>query len=240
MPPHGSRANLARLLEKEGEMTDRTIREAVAATFERMALGPGIAATVEDGIATLFGRTADAGQCFAAEAAVCRTPGVRAVINRIEVGTGPGPDVDVARAAADALAAIEDLAGNPICASVADGVVTLHGEVPEERQRIVPEQELLRLANVADVRNLLHVALPSGDPARQLLVLLRRQGVGAEGLQIAVRGGVVALSGKAESWFDRDVAERLAWTLPGVHAVTNQVDLPPDAAVPEAGDGIPA
>jgi osmotically-inducible protein OsmY len=153
----------------EARMTDRMIRDAVAATFERTALGADLAVTVEGGIATLFGRTADAAQRFAAEAAACRTPGVRAVINRIEVGTGPDPDADVARAAADALAAIEDLAGNPICVSVADGVV--------------------------------------------------------------------ALSGKAESWFDRDVAERLAWTLPGVHAVTNRIALPRGAAEPEAGDG---
>ncbi len=220
-------------------MTDRVIRDAVAAILEHMGLGAGVAVTVEGGIATLFGRTADATQRFAAETAACRTPGVRAVINRIDGGAGPDPDVDVARAAVDALAAIENLAGDPICVSVTDGVVSLYGEVPEEHQRIVPEQELLRLANVANVRNLLHVALPSGDPARQFLTLLRRQDVTTEGLQIAVLNGVAALSGKAESWFDRDVAERLAWTLPGVHAVTNRIAVPPGVPEPEAGDGTP-
>lgn len=220
-------------------MTDCGIRDAIAATFERTAFGADVAVTVEGGIVTLFGRTVDAAQRFAAEAAACRTPHVRAVINRIGVGPGPDPDADVARDAADALAAIEDFAGNPICVSVADGVVTLHGEVPEERQRILAEQELLRVANVADVRNLLHVALPSGDRAGRLRALMERQGVAMEGLQVAVRDGVVVLSGKSESWFDRDAAERLAWTLPGVHAVDNRIVLPPGAAEPGTGDGMP-
>jgi hypothetical protein len=108
---------------------------------------------------------------------------------------------------------------------------------PRSTNGSLPEQELLRLANVADVRTLLHVALPAGDPTRQLLMLIRRQGVATEGLQVTVLDGAVALSGNAENWFDRDLTERLAWTLPGVRAVTNCIALPPGAAEPEAGDG---
>lgn len=217
-------------------MTDRTIRDAVAAAFERMGLGAGVAVTVEDGIATLLGHAVSASQRFAAETTACRTPGVRAVINRLGLISAPDSDADVAHAAADALAAIEGLAGNPICVSVTNGVVTLHGEVPEERQRVMPEQELLRLPNVPTVRNLLHVALPPGDPVRQLLALMQREGVATQGLQVTVLNGVVTLAGEAESWFDRDVAERLAWTLPGVHAVTSRIALPAGAPDPEAGD----
>lgn len=220
-------------------MTDREIREAVTAALERLDLDWAVGVAVEGGVASLFGHTPNGAQRFAAEVAACRAPGVRAVLNRIAVRVAPDPDTHIAGAAADALAAVaKDLSGGQVCVSVADGVVTLHGEVREERQRILAEQELLRLSSVGDVRNLVHVALPVGDPARQLLALMRRQGAETQGVQVNLQDGAVELSGQAAGWFDRDAAERLAWTLPGVHAVTNLIALPEGAADPE-GDGSP-
>jgi osmotically-inducible protein OsmY len=221
-------------------MSDRAIREGVTAALERMDLDWAVAAAVEGGVVSLFGRTPNGAQRFAAEVAACRAPGVRAVLNRIEVRPAPDPDARIACAVADALAAVEELAGHPICVSVAEGVVTLQGEVAEERLRILAEQEALRLSSVNDVRNLVHVALPSGDPASQLLTLMRRQGAETRGVQVKLHEGAVELSGQAAGWFDRDAAERLAWTLPGVHAVTNRIALPEGAVQPEAGEGAPA
>jgi osmotically-inducible protein OsmY len=99
---------------------------------------------------------------------------------------------------------------------------------------------LLRLADVGGVRNLLHVAAPSGDPSSQLLTLMRRQGAETEGLRVDIQDGAVLLSGQAEGWFDRDAAERLAWTLPAVHAVTNRITLPAEAVEPDDGGGVPS
>lgn len=69
----------------------------------------------------------------------------------------------------------------------------------------------------------------------QLLALLAREGACATGIDVRAVGGVMTLSGKAESWFDRDTAERLAWALPGVHAVVNRLTLP-EGAVDPAGE----
>ncbi|MGZ6040037.1 MAG: BON domain-containing protein, partial [Phenylobacterium sp.] len=166
-------------------MTDREIREGVTAALERLDLDWAVAVAVEGGVASLYGHTPSGGQRFAAEVAACRAPGVRAVLNRIAVRVAPDPDTHIACAAADALAAIaEEFSGAQVCVSVSDGVVTLQGEVREERQRILAEQELLRLSSVSDVRNLAHVALPAGDPASQLLALMRRQGAETQGVQV--------------------------------------------------------
>src|SRR5512141_761995 len=122
-------------------MTDREIREGVMAALERLDLDWAVAVAVEGGVASLLGHTPNAAQRFAAEAAACRTPGVRAVLNRIETRVTPDHDAHLASAAADALAAIaKELSGAQVCVSVADGMVTLHGEVREERQRILAEQ----------------------------------------------------------------------------------------------------
>lgn len=138
-------------------------------------------------------------------------------------------------------AEIERLRGGaPIAASVTNGVVTLTGEAADEAQRRLIEQELLRLPEVSDVHNHLNVAPPPGDTRAQMLALLDREGVRASGLGIAAEAGVVTLSGQVEGWFDRDAAERLAWTLPGVRAVVNQVTLPVGAVEPEGQGDDPA
>lgn len=120
--------------------------------------------------------------------------------------------------------------------SILDGVVTLTGEVQEQRLRTLIEQELLRLPAVCDVHNQLRVSVPAGALPAQLLALLAREGACATGIDIRAAGGVVTLSGQAESWFDRDAAERLAWMLPGVGAVINHVTLPAGAVDPAGED----
>jgi len=124
--------------------------------------------------------------------------------------------------------------GAPICATVVEGVVTLTGAVQNDMRRILIEQELLRIPEVLNVRNHLHVAAPAGDLRTQLLALLQREDVPVAGMKIETEDGAVVLSGRAASWFDRDAAERLAWTLPGVHSVENRITLPPDAVQPDA------
>jgi osmotically-inducible protein OsmY len=215
-------------------MSDRLIRDAVLAAFDEMDATTTATALVAQGVAILYGRMATPAQRFAAETAACRTPGVRAVLNHIEVDVVEDTDMATALAASDALAAIEDLAGDPLCVSVLDGLVTLHGEVPEESQRIVPEQELLRLAEVSDVRNLLHVR-GSGGPMERLIHLLAREHVTIGGLSAELRDGELELSGAAQSWFDRDAAERLGWTLPSVRTVANHITFPEETAPPEGG-----
>ena len=123
-------------------------------------------------------------------------------------------------------------AGAPVAATVAEGVVTLTGVVQNDMRRIFIEQELLRRPEILDVRNHLHVAAPAGDARTSLLALLEQQYVATAGMEIEESEGVLTLSGKAASWFDRDAAERLAWTLPGVRAVENRLLLPPDAVDP--------
>ena len=136
---------------------------------------------------------------------------------------------------------VERLSGGaPICATVFEGVVTLTGVVQNDMRRILIEQELLRIPEVLDVRNHLHVGASAGDTRTQLLALLQRKDVPAAGLRIEETGGTVVLSGEAASWFDRDAAERLAWTLPGVRAVENRLTLPPSAVEPDVdGAGNP-
>lgn len=129
--------------------------------------------------------------------------------------------------------------GAAVQVSLVDGVATLTGEAPDEASVRRIEQGLLQLAEVADVHNHLRVPPPAGDLRSQLLALLAREGVGLPQLEVRSDDGAVTLYGRAEAWFDRDAAERAAWTLPGVRAVTNRIALPEGAVTPEDGGDSP-
>jgi osmotically-inducible protein OsmY len=128
-------------------------------------------------------------------------------------------------------------AGAPVEVSLVDGVATLTGVVPDEARRRGIEQGLLQLPQVTDVHNYLRVAPPPGDLRTQLIAMLAREDVRLPALEVQARDGDIAIHGRAETWFDRDAAERLAWTLPGVRAVSNHLVLPEDAVTPDADDG---
>jgi len=125
----------------------------------------------------------------------------------------------------------------PVEVSLVDGVATLTGEVPDAARRRAIEQGLLQLPQVEDVHNYLRIAPPPGDLRSQLIGLLRREGVRLPALDVQARDGDIALHGRADAWFDRDAAERLARTLPGVRSVSNHLVLPESAVTPEADDG---
>lgn len=127
-------------------------------------------------------------------------------------------------------------------AKMADGIVTLSGTVPDEALRRRVEQQLLALPDVLDVHCYIDIAPPCDGLEDQLLAILAREGIAANDLRVVIDGGVVTLSGRAASWFDRDAMGRLAWTLPGVREVVSRVTLPPGAVEPDrdaGGDLIP-
>ena len=218
-------------------MKDDAIRDAIVAELRRIGSATGVVVSVRDAVAVLSGAGPDPMKAFAAEAATCRMTGVRALINRLGLEGAPGRDEATARSALAALAAMPTPSRTLRPMRPGGGVVTLHGEVPEDRWRTVVEQELLQLAEVGDVRNLLHVALPVGDACTRLMALMRRERVVIEDLALEVVDGAVTLRGRAPGWFDRDAVERLTWTLPGVTSVANRITLPPDAVAPSAAKG---
>lgn len=120
-----------------------------------------------------------------------------------------------------------------------NGVVTLTGRVADSNLRRIVGQEILRLPQVLGLNNELVVPPHAGDLRHRLLEQLQLQGVDTRGMSVTVENGTVRLSGDAPGWFDRDAAQRLAWALPGVRKVINDIRIPPDAADPEVADQRP-
>lgn len=188
-----------------------------------------IGVTVSEGVVTLTGWVDSYARRWAAERCAHRVRGVRAVASEIEVrlpGTDERTDAEIAIAAGRALEWDSFVPAERLDVTVANGWVMLRGEVEYGFQRRTAERELRRLRGVRGLTNLVEVrptTPPSDEQTRRDLqrVLIRR--TGTERVDVQVTGDIVVLSGVVRSWWQRDEAERAAWSTPGVREVHDRL-----------------
>jgi len=193
-----------------------------------------IGVSVDNGIVTLTGFINSYGKKIAAEQAAHRVRGVRAVANdltvRLPVDRQP-TDADLARTVLSALTWQAEVPADELDITVADGWVTLNGDLPWRYQREEAELAVHGLRGVRGVFNNIvirpHIK-PSlvrsnieKAPVRSAETDARRISVEVDGARIVLRGSVRTI---AES---RD-AERVAWSAPGVKEVDNEIVIMPD------------
>ncbi|WP_213450135.1 BON domain-containing protein [Rhizomonospora bruguierae] len=194
-----------------------------------------VGVSVKEGVVSLTGWVDSFVKKWAAERSAQRVRGVRAVANDVEVrlpAAADRTDGDIAAAATralewDALVPVERIA-----VTVAQGWVSLRGEVEWEFQRRAAERSSRRLAGVRGVSNQVTVrprSRPAPDELRRRIenALVRSAETDATGLTVEVAGDRIILRGTVRSWAERREAERVAWSAPGVTSVENRVVVAP-------------
>jgi osmotically-inducible protein OsmY len=188
-----------------------------------------IGVAIEKGVVELTGQVRTLAEKRAAEAAVKRVRGVTAVANELEVellAVHVRGDVDIAKAAVDALKWNVNVPDERIKVTVAKGWVTLEGTVPAAYQRLAAESSVEALTGVKGVLNHITVT-PSAsaqDVRRQLTSALHRYAqLEADSVDIAAEGNKITLTGKVHSWAERDLVQGAAWKVPGVAHVDNRL-----------------
>jgi osmotically-inducible protein OsmY len=186
----------------------------------------GIGVTARNGVVTLSGFIDSYAGKLAAERAVKRVHGVRAVANSLHVTLRQGrTDTDIAT---DAARAIQTHVTLPPTVQVVvhDGHVVLTGTVRTLFQRVVAEKSLRYVRGIRGLVNrLVVVQAPSAEDVRPRIVRALHHDVDpdARGLNVVVSGNTVTLSGTVRSWHDRDSAERAAMQAPGITHVENRI-----------------
>ncbi|PZP93921.1 MAG: OsmY domain-containing protein [Variovorax paradoxus] len=186
---------------------------------------------VKDGVVTLTGHLPSFGEKLAAERAVARVRGVKALAVEITVNlpsSSKRTDADIAAAAQRVLAWSSLIPKDAVHVKVEQGRVTLSGEVEWEYQRSLAFSAVHNLLGVVSVANNVMVKprVTMVSVEQSIRDALARQAEReAKGIDISVNGTQVTLRGKVHSWAERQAAIGAAWSAPGVANVVNALTI---------------
>lgn len=214
-------------------MDDKVLRQFIIdeLDFEPSINAANIGVAVEKGVVTLTGHVGSYVEKLAAEHAVERVKGVKAIAEEIEVRYGDQPkrsDDEIAQRAVNILNWSAQVPKDSIHVKVQKGWVTLTGTVEWQFERIAAESAIHKLSGILGVTNLVeikpHVDAP--DVRKKILDALKRNAdIEADSIHVSVEDNKVILEGKVKAWYERGLAERAAWSAPGVKAVEDRLTL---------------
>ncbi|MBW8297953.1 BON domain-containing protein [Sphingopyxis sp.] len=188
-----------------------------------------IGVAVTDGVVTLTGYVKNFTEKLAAEKAVRRVAGVRAIAEEIKVrlaSDSKTADHEIAKRILDMIAWTVSIPDDKIKVKVEHGWVTLSGTVDWFFQSNEARKAAARVSGVVGVTNLIDVKqLPArADIKDRIVSAFKRQAdLDAAGVTVTTDGGTVKLSGKVHAWNERGIAERAAWSAPGVTKVEDHL-----------------
>jgi osmotically-inducible protein OsmY len=192
-----------------------------------------IAISVKNGVVTLAGFVPSYSDKFEAEAAAKRVAGVLAVANDLEVrlpAIDQRPDPDIARDAVAALKTQLPISYDRIKIIVKNGWVYLEGSAEWQYQKTTAEIAVRKVKGVKGVTNsiALKPQLQPSELQRKIMEAFKRNAeVDANRITVEAKGGEVILKGTVRSWIEREEAERVAWSAPGVTKVEDRIVVSP-------------
>lgn len=215
-------------------MTDTSLRQDIIdeLEFEPSVNAAHIGVAVSEGVVTLSGHVASYAEKVAAEKAVQRVKGVRAIAEEIEVrypGDKQTQDDEIAARALAILRWNSVVPADQVQIRVQDGWVTLTGQVDWQFERLAAEAQIRRLSGVAGVMNSITLKPHGrqGDIRKKIEEALKRNAeVEARNIRVCVVGdGRVALEGKVHDWQEKRAVTSAAWSAEGIRSVEDRLTI---------------
>lgn len=188
-----------------------------------------IGVAVNDGVVTLSGYVKNFTEKLAAEKAVRRVAGVRAIAEEIKVRLASDSELadhEIAKRILDMIAWTVSIPNDAVKVKVEHGWVTLSGTVDWYFQSNEARKAAAKVSGVVGVSNLIEVKqhpAPADVKDRIVSAFKRQADLDAAAVTVITDGGTVKLSGKVHAWNERSIAERAAWSAPGVTRVEDHL-----------------
>lgn len=209
---------------------DKQLKQAVLdeLKWEPSVNAAHIGVTTKDGVVTLMGSVESYAEKDAAETAVQRVKGVKAVAEEIEVkltfNVRHG-DPEIAAAAVNRLTWDVLVPKDAVKISVSKGWVTLTGQVHWHYQHDAAAKAVRTLWGVTGVSNQISIKPPAdaSNIRTDIIDALNRSWFTPANIEVAANDGKVTLTGTVDYWDERALAGTTAWAAPGVTSVTNNI-----------------
>ena len=213
--------------------TDTQLKADVLAelSYEPKVNVADIGVLVQNGAVTLNGFASSYAEKWEAVAAAKRVEGVRAIADDIRVnlpGTMARTDGDIAESAANRLRDSTTIPAGLAKITVADGWITLEGEMEFWYQKAAAEDMVKFLPGVKGLSNrmTLQPTPPTPDVDAMIRAAFVRSGVlQTKNLEVESAGNSVILRGQVRHFHEKEEAERAAWSAAGVLSVDNQISI---------------
>ena len=183
---------------------------------------------VKNQVVSLVGHVNSCEQRFLAEEAASRVPGVRAVVNEIEVRTANPAERTDCELAHEVLRVLDwQCEGiERVQVHLSERWITLRGAANEEQIRTLAERVVAEISGVRGVTN--EIAIAPSQTRDAVKEHIRRAlqacpGLDARAVVVESDGTHVVLWGTAGSAEERDTIAQVAWSVPGVTTVANHI-----------------
>ncbi len=211
--------------------TDHKLKTDVLAelAWEPSVSADHIGVTAKDGVVTLTGHVDTYWQKLAAENAVGRVQGVKAVAEEIEIRLPSHykrADDEIAAAAVSRMAWDSSIPKDAVKVKVEKGYVTLTGQVDWHFQQQAAATAIRSLGCVTGVTNQLTIKMRpnTANISQDIMHALHRSWFfNQDNVHVSAEGGKVRLTGTVDSWVDRQTAASTAWAAPGTTSVQNDI-----------------
>lgn len=189
---------------------------------------------VDRGLVMLTGTVSSYAKKLAAQEAAHRVHGVLDVVDDVTVkipGVGARTDSEIAQAVRHALEWDPLVFAELIQTTVANGWVTLDGQVERWSQRGDAEHAVRHVVGMQGVTNRITVKAPEVRPEDVRVAieeaLERRAEREAVRIAVTVHDGTVTLTGRIRTWSEKQAAVGAAGHAPGVRAVEDKLRIAP-------------
>lgn len=182
-----------------------------------------------DGVVTLTGVVENYIRKTQAENSTRKIVGVKSVINKIDVLINSWEGKKDVAITAEILTIFRwnwHTINDTIKVSVINGWVTLFGELEWNYQKEAAKEAVVNLIGVKGVSNYISIKSQSDTVINSTalwLALENHYELDSQNIEIEVLDSKIILKGTVDSWYQKEIAGRIAWKTPGVIHVSNEL-----------------